>query len=399
MEDNNTTAYSFSATKIDSVVTGNSFRYMAYGDEDTFPDEMVELYKNSSLHHTMVESIAQLIAGEGLYSDDEDFDYSYFTSNLGEDLEEIFASASKELKLHGYAYIEVIKKRESMILNVIPAQYVRNAQHGMLESPKSFFVNTNPDQGRNFDAEIHAFDGRRRQSMLYIKRPDTTTRSYASPDYLGAVNDILTDYKAKRHKLNSIENGFMPSVIMTMEQGNKTKEEKRIIEKRVIDKYSGSESENRVMVVWKQGEQKPVEMETFEPGNVVEFFKELGPEVTESILLGHRANSPALFGLFLNITSGLGNNADELIMAYSIFLETVVKPYQKILLKGFTKILDFAGQDVELSVSQLNPGIMEESEKTESTTETQDEGTEVEEEVQVEEKTVLQKITNKLLGK
>lgn len=371
--------YNLSATKIEDSVRSMG-TYMYYGDDDRFPEDLIDLYKNSSLHHTLIESISQMIAGEGLYSEDEAFDYSIFTSDLDEDLEEIFSSAAKQMKIHGYCYIEVIKKPNKVILNVIPAEYVRNGEHGMLKLPSVFYINTNPDQGKNFNVKINAFDGRRKQSLLYIKRPDTTTRSYSSPDYLGAINDILTDYKAKRHKLNSIENGFMPMQVMTLEAGNKTKEQKKLMENKLTSKFTGSESENRVMVVWKSGENNPVQVDAVESVNMVDFFKDLGPEVNEAILIGHRATSPALFGLFLEVKSGLGNNAEELKVAYSIFLETVIKPFQSTLLKGFTKILAFSGQNVDLSVAQLNPGVFDVTEEAEDVTETQDEGTKMKKE-------------------
>ena len=78
-------------------------------------------------------------------------------------------------------------------------------------------------------------------------------------------------------------------------------------------------------------------MDTFEPPNFVEFFKDLAPEVAQSILNGHRVTSPLLFGVRMG-QGGLGSNQDEMIQAYDIFTETVLRPYQKIANSAWNKI-------------------------------------------------------------
>ena len=62
-------------------------------------------------------------------------------------------------------------------------------------------------------------------------------------------------------------------------------------------------------------------------------YEFLAKECTTKILAGHRITSPLLFGI-RGDGSGFGNNAEELRDAFSLFQNTVVKPYQRTLLDG-----------------------------------------------------------------
>ena len=76
-------------------------------------------------------------------------------------------------------------------------------------------------------------------------------------------------------------------------------------------------------------------------------YEFLSKTVSEKILTSHRVVSPLMFGV-RSEGGGFGNNADELRDSYSLFNNTVIAPFQDILLKAMGGL--FAINDIELDI-------------------------------------------------
>ena len=107
-------------------------------------------------------------------------------------------------------------------------------------------------------------------------------------------------------------------------------------------------------------------------------YEFLAKECTTKILAGHRVTSPLLFGI-RGDGSGFGNNAEELRDSFSLFQNTVIKPYQRTLLDGLQVIFNVNGIDLDFYFSTLKPAdfIDVEAVKTQTVEEQEKEGVEV----------------------
>lgn len=344
-------------------------RYIEYGDDDDYPRKLNWLAKECPLHGSLIKSIAQMIAGRGV---DGDVDKINIVNSDGEDIDYILIETAEELKKNGYTYLEVIKAKSKNIINVIPARFVRHAPHPPNRKPDTFLVMRIPDTYSDDDEfdeshaiEVKAFDGERNKSILYIRTADTTTVSYAAPDYEGAIKSLMLDMSARNHKINSVSNGFLPSALINFRNGVPTKEKRKAIEDKFIEKYTGSNGRSRVLFSWNNpGQETTTTIDTFEPPNIAKFFKDLTPEVQQEILNAHRVTSPLLFGVRAG-QGGLGSNKDEMIQAYDIFSETVINPYQKILNKSFNKIYKFFGIEQDFKINPMIPKALQVSNEQE----------------------------------
>jgi hypothetical protein len=101
----------------------------------------------------------------------------------------------------------------------------------------------------------------------------------------------------------------------------------------------------------------------------------MSKQAVNQILAGHRVTSPILFGI-RSEGGGLGNNADELRDAYSLFNNTVIIPFQNTLLKGLGKIFKVNDINLDLYFKTLKPAdfINLEVTKTQSEEEQEKEG-------------------------
>ena len=71
------------------------------------------------------------------------------------------------------------------------------------------------------------------------------------------------------------------------------------------------------------------------------------------IMVAHRIISPMLLGIKDN--TGLGNNAEELKTASILFDNTVIRPFQELLLSAFDNILAFNNASLNLYFKTLQP--------------------------------------------
>lgn len=357
----NLTAESMNAPIEGGFDAGN---YIYYGDNDDYPDTLARLYQNDALHSSLIKSISQMISGVGMYSNayqGEIDDVLKIRSRTGDELNKIMRLAAFDLKKDGYCYIEVIKRWWGLELNVLPTIFVRNGRHKEGRSPHYFLYSSK----RQFSAGVPlpAFDGQKQHSILMIKQDDTLMQSYAQPDYVGCINDVLLSISAREHKLNSVQNGFFPSAIINFNRPVSDIKVRAAEEAAFRNTFAGPAG-RKIVFSWNPSKEMETTLDTFEPPNIVEFFKDLTPEVQQAILVGHRVTSPLLFGVRLETSSGLGSNTEEIQTAYSIMNETVIKPFQIVLIEAFNKLVKFGcGQDLDLAIKPFKPSILEHGEK------------------------------------
>jgi hypothetical protein len=67
-------------------------------------------------------------------------------------------------------------------------------------------------------------------------------------------------------------------------------------------------------------------------------------------LTGHRISSPLLLGIKDIGSSGLTNNKDEIVVAYTHFVSTVIQPDQQVMLKTWNMLMKYYGYDTDLYI-------------------------------------------------
>ena len=155
--------------------------------------------------------------------------------------------------------------------------------------------------------------------------------------------------------LSNIKSGMFPSLAISMSNGIPSHEERRKIERQINDKFSGSGNAGRILLTFNDGKDTAPEIVPINSNNNSESYQFLSTETTRKVLTGHRVVSGLLFGVKSGEGSGFGNNADELSDSFSLFLNTVVKPFQNTLLSGLEPILHINDIHLDLYFKTLKP--------------------------------------------
>ena len=88
---------------------GDSQKFVKYGEYNDFPNHLIDLYNNSSIHSTCVNAIIDGIVGEGLVADPS---FTLDSANPKETWNAVYRKLATDFKLYGGYAFEVIYNRD-----------------------------------------------------------------------------------------------------------------------------------------------------------------------------------------------------------------------------------------------------------------------------------------------
>ena len=340
--------------------------YVSYGYDNLYGDYLRDLFLGSSIQSAVVNGVSEMIYGEGLDATDreEKPDQWLKTQRMLEQSDHhILRQLCFDLKLYGQCYVQVIWNRvrtEVAELRFLPAHSVRSGIADSQGRIDKFYVS--PDwsrvrENRYAPIEYPAWDSQDRTeaaSVYQIKSWTPGVHYYGLPDYVGSTNYIELDREVSTFHLNNIKNGLFPSMMLAFNNGIPSDEERRTIERHVNEKFSGSNNAGRLLISFNDGSDNAPQLTPVNPNDNDGMYEFLATECTTKILAGHRITSPLLFGI-RGQGNGFGNNAEELRDSFSLFQNTVVKPFQRTLLDGLQPIFATNGIDLDLYFKTLKP--------------------------------------------
>jgi len=340
--------------------------WVDYGYDNLYGDYLRDLYLGSSIQAAVVNGVSEMIYGDGLDATDREQkpDQWLKTQRLLENSDDdILRQLCFDLKLYGQCYVQVIWNRvrtEIAELRFLPAHTVRTGVADAQGRVDTYYVS--PDWSRMREAryapvKYPAYDNedRTEPAVVYqIKAYQPGIFYYGLPDYVGATNYVELDREISTFHLNNIKNGLFPSMLLSFNNGIPSDEERRTIERHVNDKFSGSGNAGRLLISFNDGTDSAPTLTPVNPNDNDGMYEFLAKECTTKILAGHRVTSPLLFGI-RGDGSGFGNNAEELRDAFSLFQNTVVKPYQRTLLDGLSVLFAVNGIDLDFYFETLKP--------------------------------------------
>ena len=340
--------------------------WVDYGFDNQYGDYLRDLYLGSSIQAAVVNGVSEMIYGDGLDATDREEKPEQWlkTQKLLENSDDdIMRQLCFDLKLYGQCYVQVIWNRvrtEVAELRFLPAHTVRTGIADSQGRIDCYYVS--PDWSRMREPRFAPvkypaldLEDRSEAAVVYqIKAYQPGIFYYGLPDYVGATNYVELDREISSFHLNNIRNGLFPSMLLSFNNGVPTDEERRTIERHVNDKFSGSGNAGRLLISFNDGSDSAPQLTPVNPNDNDGMYEFLAKECTTKILAGHRVTSPLLFGI-RGDGSGFGNNAEELRDAFSLFQNTVIKPYQRTLLDGLQVIFNVNGINLDFYFKTLKP--------------------------------------------
>ena len=344
--------------------------YIEYGTEDwrnLYPQFLIDLYYNSSTHAAIINTTSEMIAGEDIVVEEsknlEQFvklKKFFAEANGKETLHEVIKKLSFDFKLQGAFAIHIIwNKAKTEIAEIyhIPVERVRASRPNAMGVVDCYYVCSDWSNTRtNRPMKIAAFNTKDRTNpsqLLYSGLYSPNMDIYHTPDYLAANNWALVDQRVAEFHLNNISNGFSGSYMISFANGVPTQEERFQIERSLAEKFTGASNSGKFVLTFSDDKTRTPEITPITVSNADKQYLALQELLVQNILTGHRVTSPMLMGI--KNDTGLGSNVDEMNAAFEIYLNTVVVPYQKHILKTLSKIFEVNGINLPISFVQAKP--------------------------------------------
>ncbi len=130
-------------------------------------------------------------------------------------------------------------------------------------------------------------------------------------------------------------NGLAPSMLINFNNGTPNQEERKLIEQKIAQKFSGTSNAGKFILAFNDNKDSQAEITPVQLSDAHNQYQFLSDESAKKIMVAHRIVSPMLLGI--KDSSGLGNNADEIKTASLLMDNTVIRPFQKLLIDNYNK--------------------------------------------------------------
>ena len=327
--------------------------YVSYGDDNLFPQYLIDLYKSSATHNALCTSIAYMIFGDGVQADTLEARLKIQEWGLDDEVRK----ACLDLKIQGGFALEVVYSIDRTTITKVrhcPFENVRSGEVNEDEKCEFYYYSKDWSDKRHEPEVVKAFDPQEAVEypvqILYVKPFSPGSYYYPKPDYIGSIDYIELDKEIGKYHINNIKNGMAPSFHLAFKNGTPSQEERRKIRNDVERQLAGATNAGKFIMTFSDQPDRKPDFDPFPLSDADKQYQFLSTEVSDKIMIGHRVVSSAMFGVK---TAGQLGNTQELEIASELFDNQVVKPYQRILKDAVSSILNAAGTPAVVSVEKV----------------------------------------------
>jgi len=329
-------------------------------DIDDYFQNITDSYTTSTTHAACVEGITDLIYGKGLYSKNAEFQKQLDKILPQEEIKRM----AFDLKLYGNSAIQVYWNDEhDKIIKFyhIPVQNIRAEK--LYDKPKIenyyYCTDWSDYKAQRNKKVIPAFGtSNEKMELLYIKHYTPGKYYYGLPDWISALQFSYIEAELSNLHINNIENGFLPMVMINMNNGIPAPEERDTIEDMIEQKFTGTRNAGRFILTFNDDPERKPTLDTVQIDNLHEKFEYVANYAQDRILVAHRVTSPLLFGI-RTANNGFSSHSEEMKTAFSILQSMTINPFQNIIINSLsTALADGGYEDTQLYFDQLTPLVL-----------------------------------------
>ncbi len=317
--------------------------YVQYGDDNLFPQYLIDLYKSSATHNALCTSIAYMIYGDGVQADTLEARLKIEEWGLQDEVRK----ACLDLKIQGGFALEVVYSIDRTTVAKVrhcPFENIRSAEVDNDENVNFYYYSKDWSDNQIEPELVRAFDPEDSLEypvqILYVKPFSPGSYYYPKPDYIGSIDYIELDKEIGKYHINNIKNGLAPSFSIHFKNGVPAQEERHKIRNDIERQLAGATNAGKFIVTYSDSPERKPDFEPFPLSDAHNQYQFLSEEVVAKIMVGHRVTSPMMFGV---MAPGKLGGGMELKTAEEIFSEDVITPYQQVVTEALSSVFNAAG--------------------------------------------------------
>lgn len=351
-------------TFLPTIKEKNGQDWIAYGIDNNYPKYLTDLFLSSPTHGAICKRKTNMIVGNGFTYDETSLtdENELVIKNLLSKLNTDISNIVLDTHIYGAFCLEIIYSldRKNIIrINRINPEKIRSGkiENGIVEN---YYYSNDWNNRREDIKTIPSFelsDNESFKQLLYFPLQMTSNEFYADPSYSGGLNWINLESETGTFYRSLIENGFNPSVAFKFPYLPASAEEQEEIVEGLKDQYSGAKNAGKSIVLFGNGPENEVKVETVQSGGTDKMFTVISDQITTKVLTSHEVTTPELFGISEPGKLGSSDFTPKLIA----FNEFVIKPTQRQIENGINQIfysmntdIRFKFNDFDISIFQNN---------------------------------------------
>ena len=313
--------------------TRNAKGWINYGQDNNLPQRIIDLNNESAVNKSIIENKVTYICGGGI----DDTLYCGYPNSL-EDWDSLIEKLAKDYTTFGGFCFQVILNENEANTSLFHTDFskIRVGETNEYGIPLDFYLSNDwrKTTGQYAPTQIKAYGSEKMKKgtpyLFYYKDYEPSLDYYPIPHYYSAMNYVEADGLLGRFYRNSINNGFAPSVIVTI-PSNPSDEAKEQFNRDMTASFAGTNGANSIVVLYGESQDIKPEVTPFVASDNADLYNNVNDVIFQKIISAHRLSSPTLAGL-----SGSGNlsgNASEIINSFILYNYTVIHKLRR-------KILD-----------------------------------------------------------
>ena len=360
----------------------NGADWIEYGADNNYFQFLIDRYNGSPTNNAAINGISQAIYGKGLNATDSNRKPNEYAQMVSLFRKDVVRRACYDLKLMGQAAIQVIysKDRSKIVqLEHMPIETLRAEKCDEDGNVPAYYYFNDWANIKKTDEplRIPAFGMSNEEIEIYYIKPYKSGFYYYSPvDYQGGLQYAELEEEISNFHINNVRNSLMPSMLINFNNGTPNQQERQLIETKIAQKFQSTSNAGKFILAFNDNKESQAEITPVQLSDAHNQYQFLSEESTQKIQIAHRVVSPFLLGI--QTSSGFSSNSDEIKTASLLMDNTVIRPFQELLIDSFDQILAYNEISLNLYFTTLQPLEFTEVDQTLQDKETIEEETGVE---------------------
>ena len=344
------------------IVESTRNEWVEFGADNNYFQYLIDRYNGSATNNAAINGISQMIFGKGLDALDSSKKPDSYARMISLFKKDDTRRNASDLKLAGQTAIQVIfskdrktvEKVEHLPIETLRAEKCKEGD----KMVKAYYYH--PDWANIKPSDeplrIPAFNSTEKHAaieILYVKPYRAGMYYYSTPDYQGGLQYAELEEEIGNYHINNVQNGLSPGLLINFNNGVPDDETQRLTEKKIKSKYGGSSRSGTPIIAFNDNKESAATIDAVQLSDAHNQYQFLSDESQKKIMVSHRVISPMLMGI--KDASGLGNNAEELKTATILMDNTVIRPFQDLLIDAYTQILAVNNISLKLYFKTLQP--------------------------------------------
>jgi hypothetical protein len=329
-------------------------KYITNDIDNNYFYEVESYYLGSPTNAAIIDNYSNYILGEGLKDE---------TGILNiEDIidEDDLRNAVTDFKMQGACTLQVVYTKAGpktvAKLYYLPTKTIAiNRQADLTDDIESYwycFDWKNKMKFKPYIVPAFGYGQDRESEILYIKR-QSPQPLFALPDYQSGLQYCKVEEELSNYYASHIQNNFSAGKIININAGiPDTDEAQEEAENAILKKVKGTSNAGNIIISFNNNKENATTVENIEITDAYKQFETLSNECKEKIMLAHKVNDPALFGLPL--PSGFSSQAEQMVQSLKILYRSQINPMRKILTKGLERALKLNNPEVKLKFEDFD---------------------------------------------